>query len=309
MNKRDLIYKFFDNDESRIRSEIIVWNRSYSFTSSPNSFDVTKNNQYQHKFGNDYPSNISGSTVSSAYLMSTSINSFSGYYYHSLMMLFKLGAIPTFENIFTITGNISSNVASFGAGFNYGLHDIQRPYEQYTLTTYTANRLFVYTTNKMQFGDNIKIGGFSAYVTGAVFAVDNGGSSRLYQQLDIVHPSYTGSGILGWILRDFGKAIFFAPNDTLSSALTAIDRFDYDNEVNIHNITIHITLDNTEFNYSENPSFYQKFYNSGKLQNTFITTIGLYNDSDDLLAVVKLATPVKKYFKLPVTFKIVMDQY
>ena len=39
----------------------------------------------------------------------------------------------------------------------------------------------------------------------------------------------------------------------------------------------------------------------------FITTVGLYNNSNDLMAVAKLARPLKKPTDLPITFKVQID--
>ena len=39
----------------------------------------------------------------------------------------------------------------------------------------------------------------------------------------------------------------------------------------------------------------------------FITTIGLYNSANDLMAVAKLARPLKKITGIPMTFKVQID--
>ena len=39
----------------------------------------------------------------------------------------------------------------------------------------------------------------------------------------------------------------------------------------------------------------------------FITTVGLYNNNSDLMAVAKLARPLKKPTDLPITFKVQID--
>ena len=39
----------------------------------------------------------------------------------------------------------------------------------------------------------------------------------------------------------------------------------------------------------------------------FITTVGLYNNANDLMAVAKLARPLKKPKDLPLTFKVQID--
>jgi hypothetical protein len=70
---------------------------------------------------------------------------------------------------------------------------------------------------------------------------------------------------------------------------------------------------NGEFNYSGNPSFisgstgailYDLFINN---PTTYITTIGLYNDSNELLAVAKLSKPLKKDFTKEALIRVKLD--
>lgn len=70
---------------------------------------------------------------------------------------------------------------------------------------------------------------------------------------------------------------------------------------------------NAEFNYSENPSFisgstgaviYDSFINNPQ---TYITTIGLYNDANELLAVAKLSRPFEKDFTREMLVRVKLD--
>lgn len=70
---------------------------------------------------------------------------------------------------------------------------------------------------------------------------------------------------------------------------------------------------NGEFNYSENPSFisgstgtvlYDLFINN---PTTYITTVGLYNNSNELLAVAKLSKPLKKDFTKEALIRVKLD--
>jgi hypothetical protein len=70
---------------------------------------------------------------------------------------------------------------------------------------------------------------------------------------------------------------------------------------------------NSEFNYSENPSFisgstgeviYSNFINSPQV---YITTIGMYNDSNDLLAVAKMSRPLLKDFTKEALVRVKLD--
>ena len=70
---------------------------------------------------------------------------------------------------------------------------------------------------------------------------------------------------------------------------------------------------NSEFNYSENPSFisgqngeviYDYFINNPQV---FPTTVGLYNDSNELLAVAKLSRPLRKDFTKEALIRVKLD--
>lgn len=69
----------------------------------------------------------------------------------------------------------------------------------------------------------------------------------------------------------------------------------------------------SEFNYSENPSFitgstgevlYSSFINNPQV---FITTIGMYNDANELLAVAKLSRPLLKDFTKEALIRVKLD--
>ena len=69
----------------------------------------------------------------------------------------------------------------------------------------------------------------------------------------------------------------------------------------------------SQFNYSENPSFisgstgevlYPLFINS---PTTYVTTVGLYNDTNELLAVAKLSKPLEKDFTKEALVRVKLD--
>jgi len=70
---------------------------------------------------------------------------------------------------------------------------------------------------------------------------------------------------------------------------------------------------NSEFNFSANPSFisgstgevlFSSFINNPK---TYITTVGLYNDNSELLAVAKLSRPLQKDFTKELLVRVKLD--
>jgi len=69
---------------------------------------------------------------------------------------------------------------------------------------------------------------------------------------------------------------------------------------------------NFEYNYTNNPSFVDGSGNltySSMINNpvTYITTVGLYNDSNDLVAVAKLSQPVVKDFTKEALIRVKLD--
>ena len=69
---------------------------------------------------------------------------------------------------------------------------------------------------------------------------------------------------------------------------------------------------NNEFNYTTNPSFIDtngnlNFTSMVDNPKTFITTIGLYNDSNDLVAVAKVSQPIAKDFSKEALIRVKLD--
>ena len=69
---------------------------------------------------------------------------------------------------------------------------------------------------------------------------------------------------------------------------------------------------NSEFNYSTNPSYITgsgdlRISNMVDAPQTYITTVGMYNDNNDLLAVAKLSRPLLKDFTKEALIRIKLD--
>lgn len=161
-------------------------------------------------------------------------------------------------------------------------------------------------------------------VSGAAGVVYTGSNSNGYS---------TSNGSYGWFLPDIGtilinplatsESINLAPSQSNNSEgfnyrkiFTAISGgafFTANNEENIAADYIFVRVKNSEFNYSENPSFisgstgevlFDNFINSPQ---TFPTTIGLYNDNNELLAVAKLSRPMLKDFTKEALVRVKLD--
>lgn len=113
----------------------------------------------------------------------------------------------------------------------------------------------------------------------------------------------------GNILENFYKRIF-RPTPNLSTELKG---FTLNSEETISSDYVFVHIRHSEFNYSENPSF-TKGTNGELIHDISInnpqvypTTIGLYNDSNELIAVSKLSRPLLKDFTKEANFRIKID--
>lgn len=163
----------------------------------------------------------------------------------------------------------------------------------------------------------------------------NGTSTGItYQGL----PGYTNSGSYGWLLPDIGTIILnpralslplanggigLAPSASLNSegnnpsslfgVISDGANFTLQSQETITSDFIFVRARNAEFNYSTNPSFisgstgavlYDDFINAPQ---TYVTTVGLYNDANELLAVAKLSRPLLKDFTKESLIRVKLD--
>tara|TARA_R100001509_G_scaffold161725_1_gene131626 strand:- start:478 stop:1491 length:1014 start_codon:yes stop_codon:yes gene_type:complete len=118
---------------------------------------------------------------------------------------------------------------------------------------------------------------------------------------------------LGALNFDTGSAVSNGANNALLYA--AIDRgnsFKLNSEETISSNYVFVRVRNGEFNYSNNPS---NITGSGELRHNamvnnpqaYITSVGLYNDNNDLLGVAKLSKPLLKDFTKEALIRIKLD--
>ncbi len=109
---------------------------------------------------------------------------------------------------------------------------------------------------------------------------------------------------------------FDAPGENISTIFTAISgaaSFKVNSEETLSSDFVFVRARNSEFNYSENPSFisgstgdvlFPALINSPQ---SFLTTVGLYNDTNELLAVAKLSKPLVKDFTKETLLRVKLD--
>jgi len=101
-------------------------------------------------------------------------------------------------------------------------------------------------------------------------------------------------------------------NVALFNSINTGAYFSLNSEETITSDYIFVRVKNSEFNYTTNPSVINnngEFYHPTLVNNpqTFITTVGLYNDLNELLAVAKLSKPLIKDFTKECLLRIKID--
>ena len=168
------------------------------------------------------------------------------------------------------------------------------------------------------------------------------GSSRVYQLISgsngtagtLPNSGYVaGSGSYGLVFPDLGTILLNPAaisqsiqvnasrsnnsdglnNQRMFNAISLGASFALNSEETVTSDYVFVRARNSEFNYSENPSFisgstgeviYSNFINQPQV---YITTVGMYNDSNDLLAVAKMSRPLLKDFTKEALVRVKLD--
>ena len=168
------------------------------------------------------------------------------------------------------------------------------------------------------------------------------GSSRVYQLVSgsngssVTGGGYVdGSGSYGLLFPELGtillnpdainQSIGVIPNrgadladnttnpKTLINALELGGSFSMNSQETISSDFVFVRARNSEFNYSANPSFisgstgevaYQTFINNPQV---YVTTVGMYNDANECIAVAKLSRPLLKDFTKESLIRVKLD--
>ena len=186
---------------------------------------------------------------------------------------------------------------------------------------------------KLSLTDNSKISSTVIFNdAGRVYQIVSGAAGTVYTGINSNGYS-TNSGSYGWFLPDIGTILLnplaissslqVGPSRSVNSdglnyqkLFTAISggaSFQLNSQETITSDYIFIRARNAEFNYSENPSFISGSTGELTISNfvnnpqTFLTTIGLYNDNMELLAVAKMSRPLLKDFTKEALVRVKLD--
>ena len=109
------------------------------------------------------------------------------------------------------------------------------------------------------------------------------------------------------------QKLFNAISSSAASVSDGSKNFKLNSEETLSSDFIFVRARNNEFNYSENPSYisgstgavlFDSFIDN---PTSYITTVGLYNDNNELLAVAKLSRPLPKDFTKELLVRVKLD--
>ena len=194
---------------------------------------------------------------------------------------------------------------------------------------------------------NLKLSGSGGIINLTDDSIDNPvsqflGSTRVYQLISGSNGTagtsatsgyVAGSGSYGLVFPDLGtilinpaavsQSINLSPsrsnntdglnNAKLFTAISGGASFTLNSQETLTSDYVFVRARNSEFNYSENPSFiagstgeviYDNFINAPQV---YLTTIGMYNDSNELIAVAKMSRPLLKDFTKEALVRVKLD--
>jgi len=223
------------------------------------------------------------------------------------------------ENSSFVFGNQTS-------GYFYAL-PIERARYKESILPGTMTLKLSGSANEISLTDDSSLNGSAVFTdAGRRYNIVSGSSGTIYTGVN--NNGWTiNSGSYGWLLPDVGLIILSgeALNGSIAAggvglstlrnsntnnnnpqllyeALNASGEFTLNSKETLSSDYIFVRGRNNEYNYSTNPSFisgstgtilYNSFIDNPQ---TYITTIGLYNSNQELLAVAKLSRPLLKDF-------------
>lgn len=233
------------------------------------------------------------------------------------------------ENSGFIFGNVSQS--------QFYVLSVERANYKQSLLPGSLNLTLTSGSNTIQLTDNSNDISVVPYINGTrVYQLVSGSNGSAYSGSGYT----TDSGSYGWFVPDMGAILLNSialeqptvnggiamttlndgssvangfNNQSLFNIISTGASFELNSQENVTSDYVFVRPQNAEFNYTTNPSFisgstgeviYSTFINNPQ---TYITTVGLYNDANELLAVAKLSRPLVKDFTKEALIRVKLD--
>jgi hypothetical protein len=190
------------------------------------------------------------------------------------------------------------------SGFNAGASTLTNVGRQFNIISGTNGAMYSNSETSINLTDS---GSYGYFYPDAGFMIFN--ADALRNKSIITYTAQTGSSATQATTDRTGSFEFFT---AVSESLVGGGSFELDSVENLNAQYLFARVKNQEFNYSTNPSFIDdegnlRFTSMISQPTTYITTVGLYNDNNELLAVAKLSQPLPKDFTRESLIRIKLD--
>ena len=239
-------------------------------------------------------------------------------------ILFTVGGSTSFTTFISSSTNVTSSwnhVLCQKSGSYIQLY-INGTLESQTTSTLLYDPMSPFSASaRIDNTHPLKIGGYNASsynLTGYLDEIRIFNKSLTSSQISALNDRTEGGTALqtrnvGNVFSKQGIIVFSSPDYRIHDILQTPYTASYRSTVTIHELSVLTKLDAGDFNMSTNVTLTQDndqtYYSfvSGSDFSPYITTIGLYNDFGQLLAVAKLAQPIKKRSDVDMNFLIRLD--
>lgn len=180
----------------------------------------------------------------------------------------------------------------------------------------TAGRIYYLASGSLNIGT-------AATASINTYTASNGqGFGLFYPDMGVIllNPSALSASVAGNLMAAVGStANVYHQSGSVSGSLKLFDAlvkgadFEARRTENVSTSHYFVRANNREFNFSNNPTFVTgstgQFVNSSfeRDPKVYITTVGLYNDANELLAVAKTSKPIEKSFDKEIAIKVKLD--
>jgi hypothetical protein len=217
---------------------------------------------------------------------------------------------------------------------------VERANYKQSLLPGSLNLTLTSGSNTLKLTDDSNMISVVPYINGTrVYQLISGSNGTAYTNLQA--NGYTAaSGSYGWFVPDMGAILINSialeqsaangglgmttlndgasvtnglNNQSLFNIIKTGDSFELNSQENVTSDFVFVRPQNAEFNYTTNPSFISgstgEVLYSTSINNpqVYITTVGMYNDANELLAVAKLSRPLVKDFTKEALIRVKLD--
>lgn len=237
----------------------------------------------------------------------------------------KLKTFTTADTMYSIVFTTTASTTGSNSAYYNSTRQMLYNFKLENSFTALTGDIGILTLKKRYFDCKIKPGTLTATVTGD-HADDyyDSGSGEFKRKAG-------GNITVGAFMEDLGMAVVTSTSSSLTSIVQSVTSIRYQAVVEHTELSVFCKCKPNELNFSLNPSslnlttlnysyttdpltsstcaseFSPMLVSSGINWQPHITSVGLYNDSNELLAIAKLSRPLKKSTDLPMTIRLQID--